>query len=53
MLGGAGKCSSEEGARPRRLQRGAWAVPPRTEILGLDPEGNGSQGRPGSRAGLH
>lgn len=40
VLGGAGECSNEEGAWPRKLERGAAAVPPKTETLGLDPVGN-------------
>lgn len=41
--GGAGKCTSEERAWPMKLERGTGAVPPKTETLGLDPVGNGSQ----------
>lgn len=52
VLGWAGECSSEEGAWPRKLERGARAVPPRTETLGLDPVGNESQ-KTGSRVVSH
>lgn len=34
---------------PGKLERAAGAVPPRTEMLGLDPVGNESQKTPGTR----